>query len=710
MSPLSAPPQRMAERTPFLPPFFPPPEISSFLGTSIAITPSGTQEVPPTPTGRKYSTGSFLLTSSPSMTLTHPPFSIAPLAVAPLLTSPLLPPLLLFPAPGRCYRTWVLTIYQFFYLSLSLWSFAPTGVPLPSIFRKLAGMALPLILTLTVLQQRNTRSLSLSSAAALFTSLTLNAAKSSIPFGRIKRPPKAWWSAEVEQAVSERRRAFAAAHRSDEDRQAYISACRRASSVIAKAKAEAWQTTCSSLSPKSNPTSVHSLLRSIAGSPSSSSSSPNFPNCSSPRESASVYAAYLRYHFSVSQPKALRSRARGYLSETRRATCSEESHSSFCSPFSPAEFHAAASNLSSSSTIGPGKVAYPMLKHLPHAGMDFLLYIFNLSWSSHSFPSIWKTSSIIPIHKMGKPLDSPGSFHPISLTSCASKLFERIILYRLLFFLESNFILSPRQAGIRPGRSTLDHILYLSQSISDGFNKPRPGSRTILSTIDFSKAFNSVWHPALFHKLISAGLPPCFARWTQSFLSDRRASVVFQNHKSRSFRFRRGVPHGSVLGPVLFSLFINDLPASLPSSVSCSLYADDLTIWSSSPSVPTAMQATQGALFRLERWSEYWCLPLNPSKCETSFFSVDPHQDNLQPNLFLLGSRLRFNPTPTFLWVTFDRTLSFSKHVSSLKAKFFPRLKALRCISASSWGPSKESLSLLYKSFLWPLLTYASPG
>ena len=122
------------------------------------------------------------------------------------------------------------------------------------------------------------------------------------------------------------------------------------------------------------------------------------------------------------------------------------------------------------------------------------------------------------------------------------------------------------------------------------------------------------------------------------------------------------------------------------------------------------MEATQGALFRLERWSEYWCLPLNPSKCEASFFSVDPHHANLQPNLLLLGSRLRFNPTSTFLGVTFDRTLSFSKHVSLLKAKFFPRLKVLRCITASSWGPFKESLSVLYKSFLRPLLVYASPG
>ena len=133
----------------------------------------------------------------------------------------------------------------------------------------------------------------------------------------------------------------------------------------------------------------------------------------------------------------------------------------------------------------------------------------------------------------------------------------------------------------------------------------------------------------------------------------------FQNHKSRSFRVRRGVPQGSVVGPVLFSLFINGLPASLPSSVSCSLYADNLAIWSFSPSVPTAVEATHGALFRLECWSKYWCLPLNPSKCEASFFSVDPHQANLQPILLSLGSRLHFNPTPTFLGITFDRTLSF---------------------------------------------------
>ena len=236
----------------------------------------------------------------------------------------------------------------------------------------------------------------------------------------------------MEEAVNERRKAFAAAHKSDEDRQAYISAFRRASPVIANTKAKAWQATCSSLLPKSNPKSVYSLLRSVSGSSLSSSSSPNFLNCSSSRESASVFADYLRSHFSVSQPKALRTRSRGYLSELYRATQPKGTYSSFYSPFFRAEFLVAASNLSSSTGAGPEKVAYPMLKHLPCSGVSFLLHVFNLSSTLHSFPSIWKTSSIIPIHKMEKSFDSPASFRPISLAYCVSKFFKLIILSRLL--------------------------------------------------------------------------------------------------------------------------------------------------------------------------------------------------------------------------------------------------------------------------------------
>ena len=188
-------------------------------------------------------------------------------------------------------------------------------------------------------------------------------------------------------------------------------------------------------------------------------------------------------------------------------------HSTFCSPFSSLELSTAISQLSTSTSSGPDQIVYPLLSHLPQSALHFLLYIFNLSWSTHTFPSAWKQSTIIPILKPGKPSDSPSSYRPISLTSCTSKLFERMVLGRLTYFFEQQNILSPVQAGFRPGRSTVDQILLLSQSIADSFHQSKPGARTVLATVDFAKAFDSVWHSALLSKLLSLDLPLSFVEW-----------------------------------------------------------------------------------------------------------------------------------------------------------------------------------------------------
>ena len=194
------------------------------------------------------------------------------------------------------------------------------------------------------------------------------------------------------------------------------------------------------------------------------------------------------------------------MNELRKASCEDVSslHNSFCSPFL-AELSTAICKLSSSTASGPNQIAYPLLKHLPEPAQ--LLSLFNRYWYSHTFLFCWKPTTIIPIHKPGKPTSSPSSFLPISLTSCISKLFEHLFFSRLTFHLESNHLLSTCQAGFRPGRSFLDQILTLSQSIWDGFQKKKLPDRTILASVNFSKAFDSVWHSALFHKLLSLNPP-----------------------------------------------------------------------------------------------------------------------------------------------------------------------------------------------------------
>ena len=228
------------------------------------------------------------------------------------------------------------------------------------------------------------------------------------------------------------------------------------------------------------------------------------------------------------------------MNELWKAICEDASslHYSFCSPFSLAELSTAICKLSSSTASGFDQIAYPLRKHLPEPAQLLLLSLFNRSWYSHTFVSCWKRTIIIPIHKPGKPTSSLSSFHPISLTSYISKLFERLILSRLTFHVESNHLLSTCQTCFRPGRSSLDQILTMSQSIWDGFQKKKPPDRTILASVDFSKAFNSVWHSALYHKLLSLKLPPCFVLWVRSFLSDRRAKVQVGGSRSHFFHIR----------------------------------------------------------------------------------------------------------------------------------------------------------------------------
>ena len=215
------------------------------------------------------------------------------------------------------------------------------------------------------------------------------------------------------------------------------------SSVISRAKSATWQSTCSNLSPRSDPRAVFRLLNAISGKK-NTSQDPSFPDCTSPLDTANHYASYLRSHLSQATPRSSRRAEGQFMNELRKASCEDASslHNSFCSPFLT-KLSTAICNLSSSTAFGPDQIANPFLKHLPEPAQLLLLSLFNRSWHSYTFPSCWRPTTIIPIHKPEKPTSSPSSLRPISLTSCISKLFERLILSRLTFHLESNHLHLP---------------------------------------------------------------------------------------------------------------------------------------------------------------------------------------------------------------------------------------------------------------------------
>ena len=268
-----------------------------------------------------------------------------------------------------------------------------------------------------------------------------------------------------------------------------------------------------------------------------------------------------------------------------------ESHSSFCSLFTLAEFLAAASNLSSSTVTGPEKVAYPMLKHLPRSGTDFLRYIFNLSWSSHSFLSIWKTFSIIPFvrwESLSTLLLPFGlSLSPPAYQSCLNASFYPVYSS---FWSLIPFSLPVRPVSAMVGLPLIKFCTFLSPFRMGLTNPGRALGRSCLLSISPKLLTLSGIPPFSINSFRLAFLLALLAGLNLFFLIGDLVWFI-KITKVVSFESVEVFRKDPFLA-LYFSLSSLMIFRQLPSSVSCSLYADNLVIWSSSPSVSTAVEAT----------------------------------------------------------------------------------------------------------------------
>ena len=204
-----------------------------------------------------------------------------------------------------------------------------------------------------------------------------------------------------------------------------------------------------------------------------------------------------------------------------------------------------------------------------------LAKLFNKCLKESCFPDCWKVSSGVPVFKNVGERSTAKNYCPVSLLSVVSKVFEKLINNRIVDHLEKCDLFSDFQYGFRSSRSTADLLTVVPDRIARGFN--RSGAARAVA-LDISKAFDRVWHAGLLHKLTSYGISGRIFGLISSFLSNRRLRVVLDRKSSQEYPVNAGVPQGSILGPTLFLLYINDLPDDVTFNIA--IYADDTTLYS----------------------------------------------------------------------------------------------------------------------------------
>ena len=295
-----------------------------------------------------------------------------------------------------------------------------------------------------------------------------------------------------------------------------------------------------------------------------------------------------------------------------------------------------------------------------------LAFILNQSLNEDKFPVKLKSARVIPIYKKGAKSDL-NNFRPISLLNIFSKIFEKVMKWYLVKFLSDNSILSPRQFGFQKGKSTEDALIEFSKKLYTEINN----SNNILSIfIDFSKAFDTVPHDLLIKKMEFYGIRGALSQWFKDYLSNRSQQTFIKGSLSKIDRISCGVPQGSVLGPILFLLFINDLP-NISELFFTILFADDATLSLIGPDKASLITIANSELDKLYHWCLANRLSINVIKTFYIMFGNQRIQ-NLPP--LLIKSNFSYEVIKKvhetkFLGVYYDEKLSFKFHINHLTSR-----------------------------------------
>ena len=357
------------------------------------------------------------------------------------------------------------------------------------------------------------------------------------------------------------------------------------------------------------------------------------------------------------------------------------------------ELSYAIKRMSTSRSSGEDGITIDMLRMTFAVIGPHLLDVINSSLISGQLPTEWKLATVVPLHKSGS-LTEPTNYRPVSIISTVAKITESVVCVQLVSYLESHAILSDVQHGFRPGRSTETAMLDAIGWLMDGMDQGCLGSVT---TADTSKAFDSVEHSRLIEKLGWYGID---SHWFQGWLSERTQKV---KGGEKMLPLTHGVVQGSLLGPILFLLFTNDLMSHVDSKIV--MYADDAQFLHRGLRQNTLeLQGKVEATFKqAHTWFTHNSLKINPTKTDLMIVRPRQRRSPLQFSVRFGDTDVKPSPTAKILGVVVDDGLNFDAHVTTVVKRCYATLGGL---AKFSYRLPEQVKKMIVETLIFPHLSY----